>query len=214
MTCLFNFFQYYSTLFYGLIQYYGTENRLYDLQIEIYNKSYEYSNIIIHYFLLYLDLVQEFYLENKYLCIGFFVNYTFLYFLYYTHLYYINNIPNDIEEKLKYNKELVSRNSYLENMIRNVNSICSNLSYENSKFEEEVKSLCQNNKTLSKEKEEIYSRNDTLNKKIINYENDIRHFKNILSNVEMYLVEDNDPYTTTRYLSDVLKPSKKRKYNM
>jgi hypothetical protein len=201
MTSLFIFFQYYSNLIFELINYYINQTTVTGIQIEIF----KYSNYIVYYLSMYLKLIQDFYIQNTYLCIGFFVNYTFLYLLYYTYLYYVNNIPKDIEQKLNLNKELLTRNSFLENIIKNVNSNCLNLTFENSNFQQQLE-------ILSKEKQQIYDENNKLIEKISHCENNIKYFQNVLYDIEMYLVEHNDVSTVKRYLLNTLKPSKKRKY--
>jgi peptidoglycan hydrolase CwlO-like protein len=117
----------------------------------------------------------------------------------------VNNIPKDIEQKLNLNKELLTRNSFLENIIKNVNSNCLNLTFENSNFQQQLE-------ILSKEKQQIYDENNKLIEKISHCENNIKYFQNVLYDIEMYLVEHNDVSTVKRYLLNTLKPSKKRKY--
>jgi hypothetical protein len=178
----------------------------------MYELSSYYINTFIQNFQKYLETVQEFYKENTYLCMAFFVNYTFLYFLY---VYYIKNLPKDIENNLRYftnlSGELSTRNIYIENMLNELNVLCNDLSLENTKLSEAVKNGDLENQSLKREKNESKFLIDKLREKLFVTEKNVKELKTVITNLDTFF-KNGDEYNAGMYLSDFLTPRKKRKF--
>jgi hypothetical protein len=111
---------------------------------------------IQYYFFAYLNLSKEFLLENKYLCISFFVNYTFLYFLYCNYLYYIKIIPVPDTENLK------NENIRLEKLVSQINTLCNNLQTENTILRDSIKQQDNDNNKIKVELGETQTKLENL----------------------------------------------------
>jgi len=165
-----------------------------------------YFNNISRYF----EIVQDFYNENTYLCISFFINYTFLYFLYCSYVYYRKNIPRNIESKLSYftnlSDTLSTRNLYLDNMLNEINLSCNNLSDENNQLIETVKKQQTELNRLIKENSDFKISTE----KLFFAERNVKELKSLIDNLDI-LLRNGDSQGASVYLSDFLSPNKKRK---
>jgi len=175
---------------------------------------YGLNSVYINNISRYFEIVQDFYNENTYLCIAFFVNYTFLYFLYYSYVYYRKNFPKNIEDNLLYftnlSEQLSTRNLYIENMLNELNVLSDNLTTENNKLLETIKKQETDLNLLKKENSESKFLIDKLRQKLFVTERYAKELKSIVDNLDI-LLKNGDDHGASVYLSDFLSQSKKRK---
>ena len=175
---------------------------------------YGLNSVYINNISRYFEIVQDFYNENTYLCISFFVNYTFLYFLYCSYVYYRKNFPKDIEDNLLYftnlSEQLSTRNLYLDDMLNEVNVLSTNLTTENNKLLDTIKKQESDLNLLKKENSESKFLIDKLRQKLFITEKNVKELKSVVDNLDI-LLKNGDEQGASVYLSDFLSPNKKRK---